>query len=296
MSYPEINKNILGILKSNKAVYNLTKNRISIGRNKQSVIIINHPSVSKDHAIIEFDSDFIATLKDLNSSNGTYLNGEKLQSSPVKLRTNDKIIFGKDENEYIFENFQNENEKTEIYAPLIRDDKISLVNENEIQSTKINHFKNKGLYVNERNQFFNNNNYNNNNDFNDYNNNNFFNKNVNSFENNRPESPQFFNNTNKNDFYDNNNNLNNNINDISFKNKDDLVKQLQSISLEKEDFLKKNEELQKIIETKTEEVNKINDLFDQLSEEYSKLNSKHNTLIVYASDLQKKVDLMSIEI
>ena len=185
-------KNILGILKSNKAVYNLTKNRISIGRNKQSSIVINHPSVSKDHAIIEFDSEFIATLKDLNSSNGTYLNGEKLQNNPVKLRTNDKIIFGKDDNEYVFESFHNENEKTEIFSPLIRDDKISLVNENEIHSTKINHFKNKGLYVNERNQFFNNNNNFNNNDFNnnnnfnnnefnDYNNNNFINKNINIF-------------------------------------------------------------------------------------------------------------------
>ena len=175
-------KNILGILKSNKAVYNLTKNRISIGRNKQSSIVINHPSVSKDHAIIEFDSDFIATLKDLNSSNGTYLNGEKLQNNPVKLRTNDKIIFGKDDNEYVFESFHNENEKTEIFSPLIRDDKISLVNENEIHSTKINHFKNKGLYVNERNQFFNNNNNNfNNNDFNNNksNNNDFNNNNSN---------------------------------------------------------------------------------------------------------------------
>ena len=40
----------------------------------------------------------------------------------------------------------------------------------------------------------------------------------------------------------------------------------------------------------------MTNLFDELNEEYSKLNSKHNALMVYASDIQKKLDLANIEI
>jgi len=36
-------------------------------------------------------------------------------------------------------------------------------------------------------------------------------------------------------------------------------------------------------------------LFDELNEEYTKLNSKHNALMVYASDIQTKLDLSNIK-
>jgi len=40
----------------------------------------------------------------------------------------------------------------------------------------------------------------------------------------------------------------------------------------------------------------MTNLFDELNEEYSKLNAKHNALMVYASDIQKKLDLNNIEL
>ena len=105
---------IYGILKTQKEVYKLVKERVSIGRNRNCQIVINNNTVSKDHAIIEFDEDYNATLKDLNSSNGTYVNGERLKFLPVKLKTGDKITLGKEKTEYIFEYFNmNNDSKTE---------------------------------------------------------------------------------------------------------------------------------------------------------------------------------------
>ena len=67
----EKNVFLYGLLKTSKEVYKLTKQRTSIGRNRNCQIVINNNSVSKDHAIIEFDEDYNCTIKDLNSSNGT---------------------------------------------------------------------------------------------------------------------------------------------------------------------------------------------------------------------------------
>jgi hypothetical protein len=44
------------------------------------------------------------------------------------------------------------------------------------------------------------------------------------------------------------------------------------------------------------ELKKMTNLFDELNEEYSKLNSKHNDLIKYTSDIQKKLGLANEEI
>ncbi len=174
----EKNPFLYGLLKSEKETFKLTKQRNSIGRNKNSQIFINHNTVSKDHAIIEFDEDYNATIKDLNSSNGTFVNGNKLKTIPLKLRTGDKIKFGKCETEYIFEssnlindtktepelmNELNQNinyigSSNQIYDSIeinqnnnnninnnmnFKDGKISLVNENELSYPKINHFQNK---------------------------------------------------------------------------------------------------------------------------------------------------------
>lgn len=272
-------KQIYGILKSNSAVYNLSKSRISIGRSKASIIVINHPSVSKDHAIIEFDSEQIPSIKDLNSSNGTYVNGQRLQSFPITLKTNDKISFGKDPNEYIFESFNQENEKTVVYPTIVHDGKISLVNENAYQSPKINHFRNKNnFYMNQQIQLpqqaqapFNN-----------QDNFNF-------------DSPNFYRDTTENNNENNDTNANNN--EVTFKNKnEELNKKITTLTKEKEELNKKITELEESINSKGTENKKINDLFDQLTEEYSKLNSKHNTLMIYASDLQKKVDILELEL
>ena len=134
-----------GLLKSQNQVHTLNKPRILIGRSKTCIINLTHPSISKEHAIIEFEEDDFPLIKDLNSSNGTYVNGERLQNAPKRLKTNDTISFGSDITEYVFESLIKENEQTEIHTTMnnIHDGKISLVNENDYQQPRINHFKNK---------------------------------------------------------------------------------------------------------------------------------------------------------
>ena len=351
----EKNPFLYGLLKSSKDVFKLTKQRISIGRNKNSQIVINNNTVSKDHAIIEFDEDYNATIKDLNSSNGTYVNGEKLKTIPLKLRTGDKIKFGKYEIEFTFESSNvlndtktegelmkmdkmdlNENSfgvnNNQIYDSIevnqnnqnIKDGKISLVNENEISYPKINHFKNKQNNLNDfrpnksngiiyknnsegriknllnnnlNNQYKqiyiqdNNNNLNNNmmNKNNTINNNNFLNYN----ENEENENYNMNNMNNLNNINNMNNEIDNNIlmnSDYTFKNRvDELERKIEILQNEKED-------LNKALNDKINELKQMTNLFDELNEEYSKLNSKHNALMVYASDIQKKLDLSNIQI
>lgn len=65
-----------------------------------------HPSVSKFHAVIDFDDGNRAFLRDNSSLNHTYLNGVKLESQKnYGLKTGDKVRFGFDSHEYTFLNF-----------------------------------------------------------------------------------------------------------------------------------------------------------------------------------------------
>jgi len=56
----------------------LTKERITIGRRPHNDMVVDHPTVSADHAVVVtlFNDSF---LEDLNSTNGTLINGQ-----PVK--------------------------------------------------------------------------------------------------------------------------------------------------------------------------------------------------------------------
>lgn len=65
---------------------------IRIGRGKENEIIINNPTVSKRHAIIKIFKNAIL-IEDLNSTNGTYVNGKQINSATVT--ENDLITLGK---------------------------------------------------------------------------------------------------------------------------------------------------------------------------------------------------------
>ena len=313
-------KNIFlyGYLKTSKETIKLTKQRISIGRNKNNQIVINNNTISKDHAIIEFDEDYNCTIKDLNSSNGTYVNGQKLKTIPWKLRTGDKIKFGKYDLEYIFESPNMENDtkteqeintqlsqnlneineqKEELFHKednIIKDGKISLVNENELSFPKMNHFQNKKniLY-----SFGNSNGMNNNTEQNTLNNNinnEFSNKNQANFEinnkidNNEDEIVEHY----INDNNLNSQNFNNFIGNKEFNLKNNNEEFEKKISILKQE----NKENKELLNDKTNKLKQLNILFDELNEEYSKLNSKYNDLINYTSDIQKKLDLANEEI
>ena len=347
----EKNTLLYGSLKTKKEEFKLTKQRTSIGRNKNSQIVINNNTVSKDHAIIEFDEDYNCTIKDLNSSNGTYVNGEKLKITPMKLRNGDKIKFGKYEIDFVFESSHLENEtKTDLeqmelnknsigennnqminsfqfiqYNKSFKDGKISLVNEKELSQPKLNNFQNNNININDYRNSSNRMQYNlgksyngqsKSNQMNYYSdinnrqiyieensknniykrntndnlnlNNKFFNNNINYYQ---DEEVELYKNKNNNNF--NNNSYKNNFfidKSYNFKNEiEALKKKIEIIDKEKQ-------EINKSLNDKIKELKQMTILFEELNEEYTKLNSKNNALIVYASDLQTKLDLSNIKI
>ena len=152
----EIKENIVyGILKNNLKIISINKLPFIIGRKENSDLIINNPSISKRHALIQFEenedeeSTNINKGKEIilidNSLNGTYVNGTKITNGKkILLETGDKISFGNDKNIYIFEIMNFDQDKTIIYPNMpsinkIETNPISLVNEDYYQKSEINH-------------------------------------------------------------------------------------------------------------------------------------------------------------
>ena len=305
-----------GNLKTLKEVYKLTKQRVSIGRDKNCTIVINNNTVSKDHAILEFDEDFNCIIKDLNSSNGTYVNGQKLKTVPLKLRSGDKIKFGKYDIEYIFEsanmlndtkteqeitmklseNINEQNEQKEEISHtetnnIIKDGKISLVNENELSYPKMNHFQNNKNIIYS---------FGNSNGMNYDSEQNLINKNIHNKLNNKNQTNFEKNNKINNnedeivEQYTNNSNVyNKNSNNYLINNEYEYKNQFEQFEKKIEILEKEKEDMKELINEKTI---KLKNLFDELNEEYSKLNSKYNSLISYSSDIQKKLEKANEEI
>lgn len=72
--------------------YNIDKPLLSIGRKEDNDIMIDNMAVSGHHAKIENkEGSFIIT--DMNSTNGTFVNGKKTVSAVLK--SNDWITIGK---------------------------------------------------------------------------------------------------------------------------------------------------------------------------------------------------------
>jgi len=69
---------------------------ITIGRNPSNNFTISDITVSRKHAIIYIsESDHCIIIKDFDSTNGTYVNKNKLQPSlPIKINNNDLIFIG----------------------------------------------------------------------------------------------------------------------------------------------------------------------------------------------------------
>lgn len=74
-----------------KEVYPLSAN-VVIGRKNENDIVIKDPYISNQHAQISLDEEAYF-LEDLESANGTYLNGERIMDA-VKLRNGDRIKIG----------------------------------------------------------------------------------------------------------------------------------------------------------------------------------------------------------
>lgn len=79
------------VLDGKKGIFNLRKRRTVFGRSDGD-FNINDPNVSKKHMVIEVWSGDNIYVRDLSSTNGTYLNGVRVISS--KLKDGDSIQIG----------------------------------------------------------------------------------------------------------------------------------------------------------------------------------------------------------
>lgn len=71
--------------------FELSGNEMTVGRLEDNQIQLEHASVSGHHAVLTLDEqDYV--LKDLDSTNGSRVNGEKITSQ--KLRRNDMVRLG----------------------------------------------------------------------------------------------------------------------------------------------------------------------------------------------------------
>jgi Protein of unknown function (DUF3662)/FHA domain len=65
--------------------------RARIGRSEEGEIVLVDPSVSRSHAVVEIDERG-AFVRDLGSTNGTFLNGRRIEAE--SLRDGDELRFG----------------------------------------------------------------------------------------------------------------------------------------------------------------------------------------------------------
>lgn len=75
-------------------VYDLDQPIIKIGRVKEMDIVIDNPSVSRNQAELERQADGTWVVRDAGSSNGTFVNGDKL-TGDRPLQAGDEIAMGK---------------------------------------------------------------------------------------------------------------------------------------------------------------------------------------------------------
>lgn len=69
--------------------------RISVGRTRESRLQIDDSSISKHHAVIAIANDGSLTIADTGSTNGTYLNGERIAyGKAVSIGDDDTLAFG----------------------------------------------------------------------------------------------------------------------------------------------------------------------------------------------------------
>jgi hypothetical protein len=74
-------------------VYEISRPIIQIGRTEGMEIVIDNVSVSRQQAELRQDGRYW-TVRDLGSSNGTFLNGQRV-TEPTRLKPGDEISFGK---------------------------------------------------------------------------------------------------------------------------------------------------------------------------------------------------------
>lgn len=88
-------KLILKLKDTQMEEFNLEKGLINIGRSKENEVAIDNIAVSRKHAQIELKEGMNYVLRDLHSSNGTFLNGVHIDANDHPLNEGDIIGIAK---------------------------------------------------------------------------------------------------------------------------------------------------------------------------------------------------------
>jgi predicted component of type VI protein secretion system len=97
-------------------IYPLEKSEIFVGRDLSNDIVINDPEISRRHARLFMQGNSYV-LEDLGSTNGTFVNGQRLMG-PSILRPGDSITFG-ERMSLVFESADYDQDAT-VVSPALR--------------------------------------------------------------------------------------------------------------------------------------------------------------------------------
>jgi len=89
----------------------LTKDRTTLGRRPYNDIVIDNLAVSGEHAVVQMQGDRYV-IEDLNSTNGTYVNGQTIKKQA--LVNGDTIEIGKYKIKYVADAAAAQGEKTTV--------------------------------------------------------------------------------------------------------------------------------------------------------------------------------------
>ncbi len=90
----------------------LTKDKTTLGRRPYNDIVIDNLAVSGEHAVLQLAGGKDVFIEDLNSTNGTYINGKAVKKQ--LLNHNDTIEIGKYKIKYLVED-GTDYEKTQVF-------------------------------------------------------------------------------------------------------------------------------------------------------------------------------------
>jgi pSer/pThr/pTyr-binding forkhead associated (FHA) protein len=89
----------------------LTKDRTTLGRRPYNDIVIDNLAVSGEHAVMQMAGTDVF-LEDLNSTNGTYVNGKAIKKQ--QLQNGDTVEIGKYKIKFVHDGATDYNEKTTV--------------------------------------------------------------------------------------------------------------------------------------------------------------------------------------
>ena len=96
-------------------VYHLIKEKTTVGRADDNVLVVRHPSVSAKHCEILVNGEEVI-VRDLDSRNGTLADGRKLKNQQTAVKSGNVIRFGAVEARIEIEPPTGEGEATQITA------------------------------------------------------------------------------------------------------------------------------------------------------------------------------------